>query len=155
MTKVLMVCLGNICRSPLAEGILKAKAEKYKLAVHVDSAGTSNYHIGEHPDKRAIKNAKSHLIDISKLKARQFTVVDFDNFDHIFAMDSANYTDIIALARNEEDKKKVELILNRLHPDLNKAVPDPYFGGDEGFETVFLLLDKACEIIVHALKNNE
>ncbi|MEO6902563.1 MAG: low molecular weight protein-tyrosine-phosphatase [Bacteroidia bacterium] len=155
MTKILMVCLGNICRSPLAEGILKAKAEKYKLSIQVDSAGTSNYHIGEHPDKRAIKNANLHQIDISKLRARQFTVADFDSFDHIFAMDSSNYTDIIALARNEKDINKVELILNRVYLDLNMAVPDPYFGGEQGFETVFLLLDNACEIIIHSLKNNE
>ena len=90
MTKILMVCLGNICRSPLAEGILKDKIEKLNLDIKIDSAGTSNYHTGEHPDKRTIENAREHKIDLTKLKARQFTVDDFDNFDLIFVMDSSN-----------------------------------------------------------------
>lgn len=153
MTKILMVCLGNICRSPLAEGILKSKAKKFNLDITADSAGTSDYHIGEHPDKRTIKNAKLHAIDVSKLCARQFTVADFDAFDYIFAMDSTNYNDIIALARNEKDIQKVELILNRVNPGTNMSVPDPYFGGEQGFENVFTLLDKACEAIVHSLLN--
>ncbi len=152
MTKILMVCLGNICRSPLAEGVLRYKAEKANLPLTIDSAGTSNYHIGEHPDKRTILNAKQHDIDVSKLCARQFTVDDYDTFDHIFVMDSSNYADVIGLARNEKDKKKVELILNRVYPNSNMSVPDPYFGGEQGFENVFILLDKACDIIVESLK---
>ena len=147
-----MVCLGNICRSPLAEGILRSKTEKLGLTVFVDSAGTSNYHIGEHPDKRAIANAKKHGIDISKLKARQFKPEDFDKFDLIFAMDESNYSNVISHARNEDDIKKVELILNRIIPKNNSSVPDPYFGGEEGFEHVFQLLDKACEYIANSLK---
>src|SRR3989338_4814627 len=103
----LMVCLGNICRSPLAEGILRDKAEKLNLDITIDSAGTSNYHIGQHPDNRTVLNAKQHGIDISKLKGRQFQVEDFDKFDTIFVMDSSNYSDVISLARNENDKSKV------------------------------------------------
>lgn len=152
MTKILMVCLGNICRSPLAEGVLRHKAEKANLNLTIDSAGTSNYHIGEHPDKRTILNAKQHQIDVSKLCARQFTENDFDDFDHIFVMDSSNYADVISLARNEKDKRKVEFILNRVYPNSNMSVPDPYFGGEQGFENVFILLDKACEVIVESLK---
>ena len=117
----------------------------------IDSAGTSNYHIGEHPDKRTIANAFKHGVDISKLKGRQFTTEDFDQFDTIFVMDSSNYTNVIVLARNEKDVKKVELILNRLHPNENRAVPDPYFGGEQGFEDVFVLLDRVCTQIASTL----
>ena len=147
-----MVCLGNICRSPLAEGILRSKVESMNLKVTIDSAGTANYHIGEHPDIRTIANAKKHGVDISKLKARQFIVEDFDRFDIIFAMDRSNYTDIIGLARNENDKHKVEMILNRLHPDSDMAVPDPYYGDEQGFENVFILLEKVCEVIAESLR---
>lgn len=152
MTKILMVCLGNICRSPLAEGILRDKVQKLKLDVKIDSAGTSDYHIDQHPDKRTILNAKQHGIDISKLRGRQFNVSDFDAFDTIFVMDSNNFKDVISLARNEDDKKKVELILNRVHTNSNKAVPDPYFGGEQGFENVYQLLDEACDVIAKTLK---
>lgn len=152
MQRILMVCLGNICRSPLAEGILREKTNKLGIPVFIDSAGTSNYHIGEHPDKRTIANAFKNGVDVSKLKARQFKVSDFDEFDTIFVMDSSNYTNVIELARNKKDIEKVELILNRIHPKSNMAVPDPYFGGEEGFQTVFNLLDKACDTIASSLK---
>lgn len=152
MTKILMVCLGNICRSPLAEGVLRYKAEKANLNLTIDSAGTSNYHIGEHPDKRTILNARQHEIDVSKICARQFNVSDFDEFDYIFVMDSSNYADVLSLARSEKDRRKVELILNRVYPNSNMSVPDPYFGGEQGFENVFILLDKACEVIIESLK---
>ncbi len=153
MTKILMVCLGNICRSPLAEGILRRKAEKHQLKVAIDSAGTSNYHIGSPPDHRAIANAQKHNIEISQLKARQFSVEDFNTFDHIFVMDSSNHADVISLARSKGDKQKVEMILNRIYPNSNMSVPDPYFGGEQGFENVFILLDKACDVIIDSLKN--
>ena len=152
MTKILMVCLGNICRSPLAEGILRKKAEEFKLNLFIDSAGTSNYHIGEHPDMRTIKNAFTHNVDLSKLKARQFSVADFDNFDIIFVMDASNYSDVISLARNDNDRNKVELLLDRVYPKAGIAVPDPYFGGEEGFENVFTILDKACDVVISTLK---
>lgn len=146
-----MVCLGNICRSPLAEGILKDKVTKKGLNVMVDSAGTSNVHQGENPDSRSIQNAKSHGIDISNLKARQFKTADFDHFDKIFVMDASNFNDVISLARDEKDKAKVNLILNSTFPKENRSVPDPYFGGQDGFETVFQLLDKATDAIVNSL----
>lgn len=153
MNKILMVCLGNICRSPLAEGILRHKLSQKGLNhITVDSAGTSNYHTGECPDKRSAENARSHGIDISKLKARQFSKNDFDTFDMIFVMDTSNYNDVIELARDERDKQKVEMILNRVFPDTNMSVPDPYFGGEQGFENVFMLLDKACEVIANSIE---
>lgn len=154
MSSILMVCLGNICRSPLAEGVLRHKAEQLNLDITIDSAGTSNYHIGEHPDARTIANARKHGIDVSKLKARQFMVDDFDTFDAIFVMDASNYADVLALARDERDKSKVELILNRVYPNSNMAVPDPYFGGEQGFENVFILLEKACDVIAKAIQAN-
>lgn len=149
--KILMVCLGNICRSPLAEGILKQKTSH--LDIFVDSAGTSNYHIGNPPDVRSVQIAKKYGIDITSQKGRQFQVSDFDEFDLIFAMDKSNYNDILSLARNESDKNKVELILNLLNPDKNMDVPDPYYGGNNGFENVYKMLDEACDILVERIES--
>lgn len=149
--KILMVCLGNICRSPVAEGIMRSKIEKLNLNIMVDSAGTSSYHIGENPDKRSTRNAAKNGVDISKLKARQFSIKDFDEFDIIYTMDSSNYGDVISIARNKEDANKVKLILDELYPNSGMNVPDPYFGGEQGFENVFLLLNNACEVIAQKL----
>lgn len=146
--RILMVCLGNICRSPLADGVMQDKIEKYNLSASVDSAGTSAYHIGEAPDSRSQKNALSHNIDLSNLRARQFVKSDFDNFDLIFAMDESNYRNILKLANSDSDRAKVKMLLNESHPNSNMEVPDPYFGGDQGFENVFQLIDEACEAIV-------
>ena len=143
--KILMVCLGNICRSPLAHGILESKLPQEIF--YIDSAGTGNYHIGQQPDHRSIAVAKKYGIDISKQRCRQFTILDFDRFDIIYVMDKNNFQDILSLARNNHDKQKVKMILNEIHPNKNKSVPDPYYGGEEAFENVFKMLDKACEII--------
>ena len=145
--KVLMVCLGNICRSPVAEGILRAKALHYNLPITVDSAGTSNYHIGQAPDERSAENATKRGVDISKLKGRQFVYKDFSDFDFIYVMDQSNYNNVMDIARTEIDRNKVEMILNVVQPKSNKAVPDPYYGGPEGFNTVFNLLEEACDKI--------
>jgi protein-tyrosine phosphatase len=139
--KVLMVCLGNICRSPIAEGILQHKIDTENLSMSVDSAGTSNYHIDEAPDPRAIAVARKNGIDISSLRGRQFVVEDFDLFDIIFVMDYSNYENVIRLANSEADKEKVKLILNQIYPNENQSVPDPYFGGDDGFDDVFKMLN--------------
>ncbi len=144
---ILMVCLGNICRSPLAEGIMKEKVRIHKLKVLIDSAGTAAYHVGERPDIRSMEVALKHGIDISEQRARKFTVEDFDLFDKIYAMDETNYSDLVAQARTEEEKNKVEMILNTIYPDQNLQVPDPYFGGDDGFDNVYNMLDQACEQI--------
>ena len=144
--KILMVCLGNMCRSPLAEGILKSKATTYQI--FVDSAGTSAYHVDNQPDERSIIVAEKHGINISNQRARKFIAADFDNFDIIYAMDESNFHDIVKLSRNNSDKQKVRMILNEIHPNKNNSVPDPYYGGNEGFENVFQMLDEACEIII-------
>jgi len=149
-TRILMVCLGNICRSPLAEGILKSKLNKETF--FVDSAGTASYHIGKAPDNRSISVANRYRIDISQQRCRQFTYHDFSDFDLIFAMDRSNYENIIALAKNKNEKAKVNLLLNKLNL-INKEVPDPYYGGDDGFEEVFHLIDSACNIIAQDLMN--
>lgn len=140
-----MVCLGNICRSPLAEGILKSKL--FRANVVIDSAGTGAYHIDKKPDSRSIAIAKINGIDITYQRARKFLVKDFDDFDIIYVMDQSNYKDVIALARNEQDKKKVKMILNEVFPNDNLDVPDPYLGGDFGFRNVYNMLDEACGII--------
>ncbi|WP_224490781.1 low molecular weight protein-tyrosine-phosphatase [Robertkochia flava] len=144
--RVLMVCLGNICRSPLAEGILRHKAPADKI--EVDSAGTSNYHIGEAPDPRSVSIARKYGIDIRSQRGRQFTVSDFHDFDLIYAMDKSNYQHILNMAPDETSRKKVALILNELHPGQDMDVPDPYYGGDQGFENVFNMLDQACDRIL-------
>lgn len=140
-----MVCLGNICRSPLAEGILKSKVDL--TTISVDSAGTSGYHDGALPDKRSIAIAEEMGIDITDQRSRKFTVRDFDTFDLIYAMDSSNYNNILELARNADDVLKVKMILNEAYPDQNLSVPDPYYGGEEGFSNVYKMLDEACEVI--------
>jgi protein-tyrosine phosphatase len=152
MTKILMVCLGNICRSPLAEGILK---DKLPNSFIVDSAGTGNYHIGSKPDNRSIAVAKKYGLDILNLKGRQFTISDFDLFDYIYVMDESNYQNVIKLARNNHDKSKVNMILNEIYPNMNYDVPDPYYGENDGFETVYKMLDEACSIISKKLTRNE
>ena len=142
-----MVCLGNICRSPLAEGILQSKVNK--ALVYVDSAGTAAYHVGNLPDERSIAVAKQYGIDISKQQARKFTEKDFLNFDIIYAMDKSNYQYIISLATNDKDLEKVKMILNESLPDKNHSVPDPYYGGQTGFEEVYKMLNEACDSIIY------
>ncbi|HPF11949.1 MAG TPA: low molecular weight protein-tyrosine-phosphatase [Flavobacteriaceae bacterium] len=148
-TKILMVCLGNICRSPLAEGILKSKVDPAK--VQVDSAGTGGWHVGELPDSRSIEVAQKYGIDITDQRGRKFSAYDFEQYDYIYVMDNSNYQDVIKLANSSSEIAKVKLILDEVFPDENVDVPDPYYGGTLGFENVFKLLDDACEKIAHKL----
>lgn len=151
--KVLMVCLGNICRSPLAEGILSAKANEKGIDVEVDSAGTSGFHNGEKPDHRSIETARNYGIEISDQKSRKLIASDLANFDFILTMDASNFQNTISLCTNEQEKSKVKLILNYAFPDENRQVPDPYYEG--GFDHVYSLLDHACErfISMELMKN--
>ena len=146
-----MVCLGNICRSPMAEGILKHKAAERGVSIIVDSAGTGGWHAGEHPDKRAIHMSKKFGVDISNLVARKFTQKDFDHFDRIYVMDHSNRMDVLSMARNEMDSNKVDLLLNLNMPGSNSEVPDPWYGGEDGFRDVFEMMDDACEALINSL----
>lgn len=150
-TRVLMVCLGNICRSPLAEGILKSKVDPTK--VFVDSAGTGSWHIGSEPDRRSIATARRYNLDITDQRGRQFSEQDFEDFDHIFVMDNSNFIDVMSMANSDEHRQKVHLILDEIFPSENVDVPDPYHGGEQGFENVYQMLDEACEHIAEKLNN--
>jgi protein-tyrosine phosphatase len=146
--KILMVCLGNICRSPLAEGILKDKVRKAGLDWIVDSAGTSNYKNGDPPHELSQKVAKHYGIDICEQYCRQFTKDDMINFDKIYVMDKQNYYDVKRISKDLWDESKVEMLLNLLHPSENREVPDPWFGEEEDYYKVYGMIDKACDKII-------
>ncbi len=143
--KILMVCLGNICRSPLAHGIMEDLAKKEGLDWEVDSAGTGNWHVGESPDKRSTAIARKYRIDISEQSCRQFTAKDFERYDKIFVMDDMNLRDVLKLVRNEDDHEKVSLLLE------NAIVPDPYYE-DDLFDDVFKMIEKGCKAIIEREK---
>lgn len=140
-----MVCLGNICRSPLAEGVMQHLADKHGLGWHIDSAGTGGWHVGEGPDRRSVRAAQNNGIDISKQICRKFRKSDFDEFDHIFVMDKNNYADVLAMAPDEVAANKVKLLLG------DKEVPDPYYD-DNQFQPVFEMINVGCEDIIKKLK---
>jgi len=146
--KILMVCLGNICRSPLAEGILQYKATAAGLNWMVESAGTNGYHTGETPHHLSIKVALQNGIDIRRQKSRKFIAADFERFDKIYAMANDVIDDMKKIAKDKFDAKKVDLLLNELFPQQNLEVPDPWYGPEKGYHEVYELIDKACEQIV-------
>ncbi|WP_091142342.1 low molecular weight protein-tyrosine-phosphatase [Flavobacterium caeni] len=149
MPKILMVCLGNICRSPLAEGLLASKLPSEKFTV--DSAGTGHWHVGKQPDQRSIDVARKNGLDITKQRGRLFSKDDFDDFDYIYVMDATNFDDVVRMAKTPEHKAKVKMILNELFPGENVDVPDPYFGLANGFDTVYGMLNEACDHIAAKL----
>lgn len=140
-----MVCLGNICRSPLAEGVMQHLADKHGLGWYIGSAGTGGWHVGEGPDRRSVRAAQNNGIDISKQICRKFRKSDFDEFDHIFVMDKNNYADVLAMAPDEVAANKVKLLLG------DKEVPDPYYD-DNQFQPVFEMINVGCEDIIKKLK---
>lgn len=135
----------------MAEGILRFKVEAQGLKIKIDSAGTEYLHVGENPDRRATRTAKEHGVDISKLVARQINAKDFDNFDLVLVAEAQVYNGVIDIARNENDKKKVDFIMNLVHPGSNRAVPDPYYGEMDEFEKVFDMLDEVCDALIDKL----
>lgn len=153
MKKFLVVCLGNICRSPMAEGILRNEFMTNNIDIKVDSAGTAAFHVGEPADARAQAELRKHGIDISKERAQKFNYKHFKEYDRIFAMDETNYADLLNLAKTEQDKSKLDMIMNVVEKGKNIAVPDPYYGGDEGFAEVYRMLKSAAKKLVE-LENN-
>lgn len=149
--KILFVCLGNICRSPLAEGILRKKFEERNIKGIIASAGFEPYHEGQHPDPRSVATAKNHGIDISDKVARLFAEDDFDYYDRIYVMDARNHADVMRVARNRKDREKVDFLMNMAHGGQDMEVPDPYYGGTDGFEKVYRLMDLACEKIADGM----
>ncbi len=141
-----MVCLGNICRSPLAEGIMQHLADKAGLDWQIDSAGTGDWHVGQGPDRRSVRVAQQYGIDISKQVCRLFRTADFDTFDHILVMDRSNLSNVLAMARNEADRKKVTLLL------VDQIVPDPYHD-DSQFELVYKLIEEGCKRFIARYKD--
>jgi protein-tyrosine phosphatase len=152
-THILMVCLGNICRSPLAEGLLRLKVNFTKFTI--DSAGTSGGHKGEAPDKRSIKVAQKHDIDITNQRSRTLKPEDFETYDYIYVMDGSNYRDVTRMATTEEHKAKVIRIMDEMFPGEGLDVPDPYVGGTAGFENVYRMLDRATTVIARRLDPKE
>lgn len=154
LTSILFVCTGNICRSPLAEGIMREKLEQSGIHAVVDSCGFESFHAGDAPDPRAQTVARKHGIDISGHRARLFRVSDFDNFEQICVMDASHYQKVMRHARSEHDRARVDYTLNALHPGRNEEVMDPWYHDMKAFEEVFALLDKACEAMVSRLFRN-
>ena len=150
---VLFVCLGNVCRSPMAEGLLKKKFEENEIEGIVDSAGFESFTINEPPDKRAVKVAKQFGVEVSG-KSRLFVKSDFDKFDRIYVMDTLNYRDTKYLAKNNSEIEKIDYLLNVLYPGKNKTVPDPFLQGEHECRVIFDLLDKATTKIVENIKSS-
>lgn len=146
--RILMVCLGNICRSPMAEGILKHKAQQLGLNWTVESAGTNSYHIGQAPHRYSQKVCKQHGIDISAQRARTFDPADFEQFDKIYALADDVYDEICRMSGRRADLTKLDFLLNELHENANASVPDPWYGDEDGYLPVFEMIEKACDAIL-------
>lgn len=150
--RILMVCLGNICRSPLAEGILQYKVQEAGLSWEIDSAGTNGYHVGESPHRLSQKVAKARGIDISHQRARKFVSIDFERFDKIYAMASDVIDEMKWIAGNQYDASKVDLLMNEVYPGSDRDIPDPWYGPESGYHEVYDMIDQACEVIINKYK---
>ncbi len=151
--KILFVCLGNICRSPMAEGIFRDKSSALDLEIDFDSCGTGDWHVGEEPDERAQACIQKNGSEISDLRGRQFRKSDFEEFDRIYTMDESNHRNVLKLTDNAAHKAKVKMILNETHPGTNMSVPDPYFGGENGFDGVYQMLSDAADTVLDKIEH--
>lgn len=151
MNKILLVCMGNICRSPMAEGVVRNVFNKYKIEAEIDSAGTIGFHAGESPDYRAKAELMKHGINISDLRARKITVEDFEYYDYIYTMDHNNHADLLQMVPSEF-KHKIEMFMNLSVPGKNIPVPDPYYGGDQGFTKVYEMINKSAIALAEKIK---
>ena len=151
MKKILMVCLGNICRSPMAEGIVRDEFAKHGIDIQVDSAGTDAYHVGERADERGQAELAKHGIDISDERAMKLSPYHLEEYDMIYAMDRSNYADILSLTKDDDERKKVDMFMNIAHPGKHISVPDPYYGGDKGFTKVYEMLKESAEALVNQI----
>ncbi len=150
--RILMVCLGNICRSPIAEGVLRHKVRELGLDWVVESAGTESYHIGETPHRSSQKVCRAHGIDISGFRARKFTADAFEQYDIIYAMAADVYREIKHIGGRHADMSRVQLFLNALLDGCDESVPDPYYGAEDGFTTVYNMIDETCDAIIKQYK---
>jgi len=146
--RILMVCLGNICRSPIAEGVLRHKIKEQGLKWTVASAGTESYHVGEPPHRFSQKVCMAHGLDISEQRAKKFTRNEIDNYDIIYAMAHDVYNEMVQIVGSREQMHNVRYFLNELHPGSNASVPDPYYGNEDGYHTVYEMIDKTCDAII-------
>ena len=146
--KILMVCLGNICRSPIAHGVMQHLITKNKLPWSVESNGTNGLHTGEAPHKFSIKVCKQHGIDISKQVSQEFKVADFEHYDVIYVMANDVYNDVLKVATSTQQMQKVKLFLNELYPNQNRDVTDPWYGGEDGFTEVYTIINDGCDKII-------
>jgi len=151
MINILMVCTGNLCRSPIAAGVLRKKLQERNISAVVDSAGFETYNIGEQLSEQTLEFARNYGIDISDHTMRLFTIQDFDNYDRIYAIDHGGYKDVMFLTRNDQDRLKIDYLLNTILPGQNKMVPNPYTGDMANMESSYQLIDKACEKIAESL----
>ena len=152
MKSVIFVCLGNICRSPMAHGIFREKATKARLNIEIESAGTSGFHNGEPSDERAIATLHSKGINILDLRSRLLVASDFDDYDYIFTMDESNQRNVMRMANDLGHSNTPEMVMNLSYPSENISVPDPYYGGETGFEDVYKMLDEALDILIERMK---
>ena len=150
-----MVCLGNICRSPMAEGIVREEFAKHGIDIQVDSAGTAAYHVGEAADERGQLELAKHGINISDERALKLSPYHLEEYDMVYAMDRYNYADILSLCKDEKERKKVDMFMNLSQAGKHISVPNPYYGGDDGFSEVYKMLKKSAESLVEKIKNNE
>lgn len=149
--KIAFVCLGNICRSPMAEGILKKICAERGLSWTIESFGVEQYHVGENADTRAQRICGQHEVDISKHIARKFSRDDFKRFDIIYPMATDVNDDLRRISRNSSDLPKIKLFMDEMYPEKHLSVPDPWYGGEEGFEEVFDLVEEGCDKIADHL----